>query len=50
MSPGSTVVNDLEKGGNVFVNDCKDIINEELKQGMMMLTTHSTIYLTCLSI
>ena len=47
MSPGSTVVDDLEKGGNVFVNDWKDIINEELKQGMMMLTTHSTIYLLC---
>ena len=46
--PGSIVVDDLEKGAeNVFVNDWKDIIDEELKQGMTMLTTHSTMYLTC---
>ena len=46
--PGSIVVNDLEKGaGSVFVNDWKEIIDEELKQGMTMLTTHSTMYLTC---
>ena len=46
--PGSTIVDDLEKGaGSVFENEWKDIINEELKQGMTMLTTHSTIYLTC---
>ena len=46
--PGSIVVDDLETGArNVFVNDWKDSIDEELKQGMIMLITHSTIYLTC---
>ena len=46
--PGLTIVDDLEKeAGSVFINDWKDIIDEELKQGMTMLTRHSTIYLTC---
>ena len=45
--PGSIHVNEIEKEpGSVFVNDWKDVIDEELKQGMTMLTTHSTIYLT----
>ena len=46
--PGSTIVDDLEKEArSVFINDWKDIIDEELKQGMIVLTIHSTIYLTC---
>ena len=45
---GSTIVDDLEKeAGSVFTNDWKDNIDEELKQGMIMLTTHSTIHLNC---
>ena len=45
--PGSIDVNEIEKEpGSVFVNDWKDVIGEELKQAMIMLTTHSTIYLT----
>ena len=43
-SPVSTVKDDLEKGaGSVFKKNWKDIIDEELKQGMTMLMTHSTI-------
>ena len=43
--PGSIVVDDLEKGaGSVLINDWKDNINDELKQGMTILTTQSTIY------
>ena len=46
--PGSIVVDDLEQEArSVFKGNWKDIIDEELKQGMIMLTTHSTIYLTC---
>ena len=40
----STVKDDFEKGaGSVFIKNWKDSINEELKQGMTMLMTHSTI-------
>ena len=47
--PGSIVVDEIEKEArSVFVKNWKDSIDEELKQGMTMLTTHSTIYLTCL--
>ena len=45
---GSIVIEDLEKeAGSVFVNDWKEIIDKELKEGMTMLTTDSTIYHTC---
>ena len=45
--PDSTILDKFEKeAGSVFVRNWKDSIDKELKQGMTMLTTHSTIYLT----
>ena len=46
-SPLSTAKDDLEKrAGSVFIKNWKDILDEELNEGMTMLTRHSIINYT----